>query len=78
MGFLSFSIGCFDESMYTGVFLISLTDCFGGICFVCFNSHVHWRYRSEQLLRSWFVAFLIERMLVGNLSRASQLIWLCV
>lgn len=47
-------------------------------CFVCFffNSHVHWRYRYEQPLYSWFVAVLVERMWVGNLNRTSQLIWL--
>lgn len=47
-------------------------DCFGFF----FNSHVHWRCRYEQALYSWFVAVLIERMWVGNLNRASQLIWL--
>lgn len=84
--FLVSHIDCFDESMYTGVFLISLTDCFGGVgvflfgvflvcfCFFFLNCHVYWRCRYKQPLCSWFIAFLIERMLVGNLNTASPLI----
>lgn len=76
--FLVSHIGCFDESMYTGVFLISLTDCLGDFnLFVLIPMFIGGADMDNSFALGMLL-FLIEGMLVGNLNRTSQLIWLSV